>query len=145
MINRDWNSGHSSLQGYYSNVISKRTKISPFDRCITRVRQIHVCIQHALSSSEFVHARDPWSWWVPCRTLIICQLAHSRLRTRDTSIYRATNISFRVVFAKTVLDLFILGRSFCTPSSHRGEWFVILVLRHGISSRWCCHIYKVFL
>lgn len=49
------------------------------------------------------------------RALIICQLAHSRLRTRDTSIYRATNISIRVVFAKAVLDLFILGRGLHRP------------------------------
>lgn len=96
----------------------------------------HTCTcthTYAPSPREFVHERDPRSRWVlaPDRTLIICQLAHSRLRTRDTSIYRATNISIRVVFAKAVLDLFILGRSLHRP---RG-WFIILV-RRRIPLRW---------
>lgn len=54
-----------------------------------------------------------------------------------TSIYRATNISIRVVFAKAVLDLFILGRSLRRP---RG-WFIILV-RRRIPLRWRRCVYK---
>lgn len=108
--------------------------------------------QYALSPREFVHARDPRTRWVlaPGRTLIICQLAHSRLRTRDTSIYRATNISIRVVFAKAVLDLFILGRSLHRP---RGVVYHPRAASHPVALASVCiqggfavpHLCRIFL
>lgn len=96
---------------------------------------LHSCIDTDAQCALYVNlytreTLDPGGSLVLDRSLIICQLAHSRLRTRDTSIYRATNISICVVFARAALDLFILERS-----SHRlWGWFIILVQRPSTAS-----------
>jgi len=130
-LNKDLNNAHKNLQLRVLKWKKRNTKrANPIDH------PSYMYTQHVLSPREFVHARDPRFRVAPDRTLIICQLAHSRLRTRDTSIYRATNISIHVVFAKAVLDLFILGRSLHRP---RG-WFIIL----GVASR-CAGVDGVYM